>query len=170
MRIILALVCIGLMIFLVTRTMWAKKISEGSRAPAFMLRDHNGQEFSLEQVPRAGAWVVLVFYPKDDSLVCTKQMCKIRDLIPTIPANVKVVGISDGDAASHRAFAEKHNLPFPLLIDTNNRVRKLYGADAWGGRVTVIINPQGRIMKTCSDMVSLSEHIGMIEELVRQQK
>lgn len=150
--------------------MWAKKLSEGSHVPAFTLRDYTGKEFSLEKVYGSGSWIVLVFYPKDNSPVCTKQMCQLRDLMPQIPAGIKVVGISDGDAASHRKFAEQHHLPFPLLIDTNNRVRKLYGADTWGGRVTIIINPQGRIVKTCSDMLSLSEHIGMIEELARQKR
>jgi peroxiredoxin Q/BCP len=170
MRVVIAFVCIGLIIFFGSVKVWAQKVKEGTRAPAFTLRDYTGQEFSLEQVPRSGSWVVLVFYPKDSSAICTKQMCKIRDLMPKIPAGIKVVGISDGDAESHRKFAKEHNLPFPLLIDTKNRVRKLYGADVWGGRVTVIINPQGNIVKTCSDVLSLADHIGIIEELVRQKR
>jgi peroxiredoxin Q/BCP len=170
MRIFIVLVCIGLLMLFGAKSVWAKKVNAGSPAPSFSLRDYTGQEFSLEQARRSGLWVVLVFYPKDDSPVCTKQLCKIRDLMPKIPAWIKVVGISNGDAASHRAFAEKHHLPFTLLIDSKNHVRKLYRADVWGGRVTIIINPQGHIVKTCSDMLSLGDHIGMIENLAQQQQ
>lgn len=167
MRFLIIVACVGCVLFF-AGSLWAKKLREGNRAPNFALRDSEDREFSLQKTLNEGLWVVLVFYPKDSSTVCTKQLCRIRDLMPNIPEWIKVVGISSGDADSHREFVRAHNLTFPLLIDTKNRVRKLLGANAWGGRVTIIINPEGRITKICTDMLSLEEHIGIIEDLVNQ--
>lgn len=169
MRLMVAVVCVGCVLFL-AGSIWAKKLRENTRAPNFSLYDYKGHQLILQNMLDGGNWVVLVFYPKDSSFICTKQMCSIRDLMPHIPEGVKVVGVSNDNAESHREFAHKHHLPFPLLVDSNNQVRKLFGADTWGGRVTIIINPQGYIVKTCADMLSLEEHIGMIKDLMNQRR
>ena len=143
----------------------AKTLRKGDRAPDFVLHDYQGQEFSLKTALNNNNWVVLVFYPKDASLICTKQLCRIRDVMPQLPHHVKVIGVSSDSAQSHKTFSQQNSLSFPLAIDEDNHVRKLYGAHTLGGRVTVIINPQGYVHEICSDAISLKEHIAMIERL-----
>ena len=95
------------------------------KAPAFVLEDDQGQEFSLAD--RRGHRVLLVFYPGDNTPVCTRQLCDYRDGIEAFEGlGVEVVGISNDSAESHRKFRQKHKLPFTLLTDPDLEVAALY--------------------------------------------
>lgn len=96
-------------------------------APDFSLQGDNGEEFQLSD--HVGKRVLLVFYPGDNTPVCTRQLCEYRDGIEAFAGlGVTVVGISSDDLDSHRAFRAKHDLPFVLLSDPDLKVAKLYGS------------------------------------------
>ena len=124
----------------------------GAVAPAFSLPDQSGAPRRLAEW--RGKWVVLYFYPKDDTPGCTTEACSFRDDISLLTAlGAQVVGISVDDTLSHKAFAEKYQLPFPLLSDAAGEVARRYGAlSDWlvvkmAKRYTFIIDPAGRIAK-----------------------
>jgi thioredoxin-dependent peroxiredoxin len=125
----------------------------GAPAPAFRLQDQNGRWVSLADY--AGKWVVLYFYPKDNTPGCTTQACEFRDNIFAFrDANAVILGISVDDVASHKGFAEQHSLPFAILADSTKATAKAYGVlyKAIGilevaRRETFVIDPQGRIAK-----------------------
>jgi thioredoxin-dependent peroxiredoxin len=123
---------------------------EGSAAPDFELQDQHGKVHRLADY--AGRWLVLYFYPRDDTPGCTEQACRLRDDIGVLgDLDAAVVGVSVDDVASHAAFAEKYRLPFPLLADADGRVAAAYGSllnlglVRFARRQTFIIDPNGRI-------------------------
>ena len=98
----------------------------GQQAPDFSLLDEHGGQFTLSA--QSGQRTLLVFYPGDDTPVCTRQLCDYRDGIETFAGlGVNVVGISRDDAESHRRFRQRHDLPFTLLSDTDMAVSEQYG-------------------------------------------
>lgn len=119
------------------------------QAPDFNLPDQNGNMRKLKDY--AGKWLVLYFYPEDDTPGCTTRACNFRDAREVIAelGNAEVVGISKDSVASHKKFADKHGLNFTLLSDESHEVIKAY--DSWGmmmaNRNTFIINPKGEIVK-----------------------
>lgn len=126
----------------------------GTAAPGFALKDHTGAVHRLEDY--RGRWVVLYFYPNDDTPGCTKEACSFRDNLPAFgDLNAVVLGLSANDEASHQAFARKYELNFPLLIDPDKSVLEAY--DAYGEktsfgkthmgvfRKTYLIDPEGKI-------------------------
>ena len=128
----------------------------GAEAPTFSLSDQDNNEVSL--AGQAGKWVVLYFYPRDDTPGCTKEACNFRDNHAAIQAaGAVVLGVSGDSTASHGKFAQKYSLPFSLLADDGNKVARAYGA--WGEkknygktyegiiRSTVIIGPDGKVAK-----------------------
>jgi peroxiredoxin Q/BCP len=126
---------------------------DGSPAPAFRLQDQTGAWHELNDY--RGKWLVLYFYPKDDTPGCTTQACEFRDNIFAFnKLGAVILGISVDDVASHKQFAEEHGLPFTLLADSTKETAKSYGVlrSALGlmeiaSRETFIIDPQGRIAK-----------------------
>jgi peroxiredoxin Q/BCP len=91
----------------------------------------------------AGKWVVLYFYPKDDTPGCTKEACGFRDCMTELQRmGVVVYGVSADSAESHEAFTKKYNLNFPLIADTSGAIRSAYQAEK---RCTYVIDPQGMI-------------------------
>ena len=99
----------------------------GAPAPDFTLKDGSGNDWRLAD--KRGAVVVLLFYPGDETPVCTRQMCSVRDRWEDYSATgAEVVGLSTDSVESHRKFAEHHELPLRLLSDTGGEVAKLYGA------------------------------------------
>ena len=119
-----------------------------SPAPDFTLPDQHGDEHSLSSY--RGEWVLLYFYPKDDSTGCTKEACSIRDAFPSFrELHVKVLGVSTDSAESHELFAEKYDLPFTLLADADKKVVELYGVHGAQGtkRTSFLIDPNGMIAK-----------------------
>lgn len=125
---------------------------EGRAAPEFELSDQDGQLHSLEDY--RDRWVVLYFYPKDETPGCTKEACEFRDNIFAFrKLNAQILGVSLDDVASHKAFAENHGLPFPLLADPDGITADAYGVKTRmlgmtvAKRQTFIIDPQGIVAK-----------------------
>ena len=103
------------------------KINVNDPAPDFTLKDSNGNDWTLSA--HRGKVVVLLFYPGDETPICTKQMCSVRDRWDDyLATGAEVVGISSDSIESHRKFAEHHNLPLRLLSDSEGTASKLYGA------------------------------------------
>jgi peroxiredoxin Q/BCP len=128
----------------------------GSMAKDFTLEDQDGKKHTLFDY--RGKWVLIYFYPKDDTPGCTKQACAIRDALPDLKKlKITVLGISTDTVASHKKFAEKYGLPFTLLADPEKKVVKLYGV--WGKkkfmgreydgtmRTSFLVEPKGTIAK-----------------------
>lgn len=120
------------------------KINE--KAPEFTLRDGDGENWSLAE--HKGKTVVLLFYPGDNTPVCTKQMCSVRDNWADYAATgALVVGISTDSPESHRNFVKEHNLPLTLLSDVGGEVSKIFGASSWipgrSARAVVVIDKNG---------------------------
>ena len=132
---------------------WSATPEVGSPAPAFRLQDQGGAWHELKDY--RGKWLVLYFYPKDDTPGCTTQACEFRDNIFAFnKLGAVILGISVDDVASHKQFAEEHSLPFTLLADSTKETAKSYGVlrSALGlmeiaSRETFIIDPSGRVAK-----------------------
>jgi peroxiredoxin Q/BCP len=124
----------------------------GQPAPGFNLPDQSGKTHALTDY--AGRWVVLYFYPKDDTPGCTKEACSFRDDLRQLEKlGAQVIGVSVDDSDSHAKFAQKYHLPFPLLADKDGKVADSYGALTNLGlikiakRYTFLIGTDGRIAK-----------------------
>ena len=118
--------------------------SVNDRAPDFSLQSDSGDTYRLSD--HAGERVLLVFYPGDNTPVCTAQLCEYRDGIEEFAGlGVSVVGISSDDLESHRGFRQKHNLPFELLSDPDLEVAKLYGCKGALGmkRAVFLVDEEG---------------------------
>ena len=131
-------------------------LEAGDRAPAFTLKDQDGNVHRLRDY--RGQTVVLYFYPRDFTPGCTKEACSFRDVNDDIAAEGAVVlGVSTDDAESHRTFRAEHRLRFPLLVDEGAKLAARYGA--WGEkalygrrsvgmtRSTFIIGPNGKLLR-----------------------
>ncbi len=127
-------------------------------APDFTLKDGDGNDWRLSD--QRGKVVVLLFYPGDETPVCTRQMCSVRDNWEQYrETGAEVVGISTDSVESHRKFAEHHSLPLRLLSDPDRRVAELYGAKSWlpgrAARAVVVIDAGGRIRHNHAQSLSL---------------
>jgi peroxiredoxin Q/BCP len=123
-----------------------KTTAVGEPAPDFTLKDGEGREWKLSE--QRGRVVVLLFYPGDETPVCTRQLCSVRDNWEQYRATgAEVVGISTDTEESHKRFAEKRELPLRLLSDPKGEVSKLYGASSWlpgrAARAVVVIDASG---------------------------
>jgi peroxiredoxin Q/BCP len=130
----------------------AEQVGVGEAAPDFELVDQDGQLHSIEDY--RGKWVALYFYPKDGTPGCTTEACEFRDNIFAFrAANCQILGVSLDDADSHKAFSEKHGLPFPLLADTQGLAADAYGVKSRmlgmtiARRQTFLIDPEGNVAK-----------------------
>src|SRR3982751_705454 len=122
------------------------KVAVNSPAPDFTLPDANGGSWHLAD--HRGKVVVLLFYPGDETPICTKQLCSVRDRWEDYSATgAVVVGISTNSVESHKSFAENHNLPLTLLADAGRKVIEAYDVESWlpnrTARSVVVIDPQG---------------------------
>jgi len=133
----------------------------GSLAPDFTLNNENGIAETLSKY--RGKYVLIYFYPKDDTPGCTAEACSIRDNVNNFKQlDVKVFGISADDEASHKKFIAKYNLPFSLLADTKKEVAKLYGADGiFIKRISFLIDKEGKFAKLYPN-VNPSQHVAEI--------
>jgi peroxiredoxin Q/BCP len=140
-------------------------LKQGEKAPDFTLTDQNGKTFNLAKYVGKKK-VVIFFYPKDESPVCTKEACAFRDAYAKYnDANALVIGINKGTVASHKAFATKEHLPFTLLSDPDNKVLSSYGVkeQAFGemkfsGRETFVIGLDGNVAYSFRDFMKGDEH------------
>ena len=151
-------------------------IEEGKAAPAFTLKDADGNKVALKDFK--GKNVVVYFYPKDDTPGCTKEACGFRDLWKDIEKTGTVVlGVSPDDGASHQKFVAKYGLPFTLLSDPDRKVMEKYGA--WGEknmygkkvmgieRSTFLIDADGKIAREWRK-VKVPGHAEEVLEAVRE--
>lgn len=141
-------------------------LTEGQKAPDFELPDQNGAMHKLSD--QKGKWVLVYFYPKDDTPGCTKEACTIRDNYDSFKKmGITVFGISTDSVKSHKKFEEKYELPFTLLADEKKEVVEAYGV--WGlkkfmgreymgtNRWSFLIDPEGKISKIYQE-VKPAEH------------
>ncbi|WP_427157727.1 peroxiredoxin [Aliinostoc sp. HNIBRCY26] len=138
-------------------------IKVGDTAPDFTLPNQNGSTVSLSDF-RGKKSVVLYFYPKDETPGCTAESCAFRDQYEVFQGvGAEVIGVSGDSSESHQRFAAKYNLPFTLLSDKGDRVRKLYGATAafglFPGRVTYVIDQQGTVQYVFDSMLNFKGHV-----------
>jgi len=153
-------------------------VSVGDEAPDFALQASTGEEIRLSAL--RGKPVVLYFYPKDDTPGCTTEACAFRDALDQFAEQgVVVLGVSLDDVESHRAFAEKYKLPFPLLADTTGAVAALYGVlgeyqppegepISIARRVTFLIDANGIVRRVWTDVdpaVHAPEVLAAVREL-----
>lgn len=136
-------------------------VRPGDPAPDFTLQDQHGESVTLSEFH--GKWVVLYFYPKDDTPGCTREACSFRDSHEDFAdAGAAVIGVSRDDVDSHRAFAEKHRLPFTLVSDASGELRNTYGVPkTFGlldGRVTYVIDPGGVVRHVYNSQLRASAH------------
>ena len=148
------------------------KVKVGDMAPDFELKDKDGNLIKLSNF-RGEKSVVVYFYPKDETPGCTAQACSFRDSYQDFTdAGAEVIGISSDGSSSHAGFAENHRLPFILLSDTTGKVRKSYGAyDLLGlipGRVTFVIDKQGKIIHKFDSQLSPTKHINESLEAIKK--
>ncbi len=122
-------------------------LKAGNPAPLFEARDQNGDPVRLPDL--RGSWVVLYFYPKDETTGCTAEACTFRDeMADFMELGAKVVGVSTQGVESHRSFADHHSLNFTLVADEEKVVSHLYetvGILGVNRRVTYLIDPEGQI-------------------------
>jgi len=144
------------------------------KAHDFSLPDQKGTVHTLKEYK--GKWVVLYFYPKDDTPGCTKEACKFRDTIEAFKKlGIVILGISKDSVVSHKKFADKYHLNFPILSDEENKVIKAY--KAWGikkflgrefegtMRMTYLINPKGNIEKVYNHVNPLKHTNQLLSDL-----
>jgi peroxiredoxin Q/BCP len=138
-------------------------VKVGDTAPDFTLPAQNGSTVSLRDF-RGQKTLVLYFYPKDDTPGCTAESCAFRDQYEVFKnAGAEVIGVSGDSSESHQRFAAKYNLPFTLLSDKGDKVRKEYGATAafglFPGRVTYVIDKQGVVQYVFDSMFNFQGHV-----------
>lgn len=144
-------------------------------APDFQLADHEGVIRSL--IDYKGKWVVLYFYPKDDTPGCTIEACSLRDVRDDIvELGAEIIGVSKDDASSHDKFKAKYSLNFTLLSDPDMTAMNAYGA--WGKkqfgqegvlRKTFIISPDGQVVKAYGRVTPLGHGAQIVDELKKRQ-
>lgn len=139
----------------------AQALKSGDRAPLIALQDQNGVERRNDQL--AGKALVLFFYPKDDTPGCTMEACAFRDSYADLQAlGAEVWGVSGDNAGSHQRFADRHNLPYPLLVDQNNQLRKAFGVPGvlglLPGRVTYVIDASGVVRHVFNNLLDGPAH------------
>lgn len=144
-------------------------------APDFVLEASDGQNYSLQNF--SGKWLVLYFYPKDDTPGCTVEACSLRDARDDLAAlGAEIVGVSKDEASAHEKFKAKHSLNFTLLSDPEGKVIETYGA--WGpkmfGKVgilrkTFLIDPEGNVQKVYGRVTPQGHGEQIIAELKKLQ-
>lgn len=147
-------------------------VQVGDHALDFTLTSQNGQQVSLAEF-RGSKLVVLFFYPKDRTAVCTKEACSFRDAYEDfVQAGAVVIGVSSDLAESHKAFASGHRLPFVLLADVDGSVLHAFGVPKtlgiMPGRVTYVIDKEGIVRHVFSSQFAADRHVAEALAVVRQ--
>lgn len=147
-------------------------VAVGERAPAFELEAHDGTLVKVGSGSRESV-LVLYFYPADHTAGCTAEACSFRDAYEDFAAaGAEVVGISGDSLERHRGFADKYELPFKLLTDTDGKVSSAYGARTLmamlPGRVTFVIDKHETVRMVFNSMFRFNKHVGEALEAVRE--
>ena len=143
----------------------------GDRLPHFILNDENHQPIDISTL--TGNFLIIYFYPKDDTPGCVKEACSFRNSFQDLAdAGAVVYGVSDDRPDSHFQFKQKYKLPFSLLSDTAGELRKLFGVptDLFGllpGRVTYVFNPEGMLIKIFKSQLSPQKHVKEALKIIR---
>ena len=152
----------------------AEELKPGDPAPAFALRDQHGKMHHLADYQ--GQWLVVYFYPKDDTPGCTSEACEFRDDFAILQGmHARLLGVSLDDVESHKEFAEKYHLPFPLLSDRTGEVARAYGSlwklgpISFARRHTFIIDPQGHMAKIYRSVTPKTHSDTVIQDLQNLQ-
>lgn len=137
-------------------------LSTGDTIPSFSLRDADGIERRSDSL--GGRPLVLFFYPKDDTPGCTAEACAFRDSYAELQGlGAEVWGVSGDDATSHQRFRDRHGIPYPLLVDEGNRLRRSFGVPnallVVPGRVTYVIDGAGVIRHRFEDLLNGPAHL-----------
>lgn len=148
------------------------EIEVGAQAPGFTLPDHTGAMVALADACAKGP-VVVFFYPRDETLLCTQQVCAFRDRIGEFrAAGATVLGISADSVEQHARFAASRALSYALLSDADNAVRRAYGVRATmgilPGRVTFVIDAHGTVQHRCIGQLGVGRHIDEAAEVVHR--
>lgn len=145
-------------------------LTVGAPAPEFELADQTGQLHSLEDY--RDQWVVLYFYPKDETPGCTTEACNFRDEIFEFRNNnAQILGVSFDDVESHQKFAERYDLPFPLLADTDGKAAEAYGVKTRmlgmtiAKRQTFLIDPAGNLAKHYDNVKPSTHTVEVLADL-----
>lgn len=139
------------------------KLRIGDKLPHFILNNENSQPVNIASIK--GKFLVLYFYPKDDTPGCVKEACSFRDAFHDLTdAGAVVYGVSSDKPQTHAEFKAKYRLPFSLLSDTAGELRKLMGVptDLFGllpGRVTYIFDPEGKLVEMFKSQLSPEKHV-----------
>jgi peroxiredoxin Q/BCP len=138
-------------------------VKVGDRVPDFSLPSQTGTTINISDLIGKKS-LVIYFYPKDDTPGCTAESCAFRDSHEVFTdAGAEVIGISADSPQSHQQFAQKYNLPFTLLSDSDNRVRKLFGVPSTlfvlPGRVTYVIDKEGIVRHIFDSMLDFKAHV-----------
>lgn len=148
-------------------------IKTGDVLPRFELSDQHNQNVDIGTY-LGKSNIVIYFYPKDDTPGCTKEACFFRDNYEDfLEAGARVIGISADDPDSHFNFSKKHNLPFTLLSDQENRVRKLFGVPKSflgliPGRVTYVVDKKGVIRGIFNSQMNAHKHVKEAMDILKQ--
>jgi peroxiredoxin Q/BCP len=140
----------------------------GSKAPDFCLLSETGKKVELSSL--RGRYVVLVFYPGDDTFICRQQLCEFRDARPDLRGkNISVFGVNPQSAESHREFRDRYHFPFPLLVDAGQKVAALYNSNGrMVNRTVYLIGPGGLIQYARRGMPQPAEVLAAAEKPKRQ--
>lgn len=139
------------------------KLRIGDKLPHFILNNENSQPVNISSIK--GKYLVLYFYPKDDTPGCVKEACSFRDAFQDLTdAGAVVYGVSSDKPNTHAEFKKKYRLPYSLLSDTGGELRKLMGVptDLFGllpGRVTYIFDPEGKLIEVFKSQLSPEKHV-----------
>ena len=145
-------------------------LTVGDSVPSINLEDHEGNSRAIGE--RNGTPLVLFFYPKDETPGCTAEACGFRDSHQELQQlGAQVWGVSGDDLVSHRRFAERHQLPFPLLSDNDQRLRRAFGVPKTLGllpsRVTYVIDGQGVIQHVFNNLLDGPAHVREAMQVLR---
>lgn len=150
-----------------------KKVIVGGSIPSFTLKDQSGESFSIDSA-LGKKKLVIYFYPKDESLGCTRQACAFRDKFDVFAdADAIIIGISAQSVESHSEFARHHSLNFTLLSDPGNKIRKLFGVpgNLFGlipGRVTYVVSKEGKVEYMFNSQSQIEKHIDESLRILRE--
>lgn len=162
-------------LLLLTPISSASELALGSPAPGFSLADQQGQTRTLAEF--RGKWMIIIFYTKDDTPDCPREICSFRDEIPHLQElGAEILGVNMDNSNRNKVFSEKHGLQFPLLSDPGGIVARRYHS-LWGAgpfriarRHTFVIDPEGKIAMTYFQVTPATHSLQVIHDLQALQQ